>query len=596
MDAAGTLDAAIAAHRRGAMADAERLYRAVLNDNPGHADACALLAVVLGARGAFDDALRYADRAVVIDPASGLLHFHRGNVLMAAQKLPDAIAALEQARALQPNMAQVHYNLANALRAAGDWPRAIDSYRAALALDPASPDTANNLALSLVHEKQIEEAQIIASDLTARVPGYGEGWITLCNVAEKTGDYRLALSAGRRAIEIAPQNHYAWFGYGVALNRLNRDADAIDAYTRALALEPGRADIWDNIAQSYQSMNELDKAYDAYRQAVDVAGQAIVGDGARAVDEEEYGNRHWHLGLVELLRGDYKSGFAHYRARFKSIPELKRLSMPFPLWRGEDLTGKTLLVCDEQGFGDTLMLARFLPVLRARGARVVFSVHPVLKSFFADWDGADAVIAHEGQVPPCDFHCSSFDLPYWLGVTRDTVPAAVPYLPVLSPDADTFLPAAGMARKIGVVWGGSALHKGDAKRSVPLRLMAKLFDTPGAAFYSFNRDMKEGDAALLPRLPVENLAPALKDFAAAARLIGQMDLVITCDTATAHLAGGLGKPVWILLPFAPDWRWLTGRADTVWYPTARLFRQPRQGDWTSVVADVKAALMNVSQA
>ena len=417
---------------------------------------------------------------------------------------------------------------------------------------------------------------------------YGEGWLTLCNVAEKLKDYTVAVAAGQRVSELMPDNHYAWFGYGVALNRVNRDLEAIDAYKKALALNPDRADIWDNLAQTYQSLNYLEEAETAFRKAIEVAGQIIPNEDAREPDENEYGNRHWHLALMELLRGKYKEGFARYRARVNEIKELKRLTFPCPLWKGENLTGKTLLVCDEQGYGDTLMLARFLPLLRAQGVRIVCSVHPVLFPLLKNWSGADQMIVHGDKVPPCDYFCSFFDLPHRCGTTLENLPHDAPYIPVLQPDATTFL--SSTKPKIGVVWGGSPLHLNDAKRSVPLSVFADIFSHKEFAFYSFNRDLKPGDAELLPNFAIESLVPRLTDFAAAARLIGQMDLVITCDTATAHLAGALGKKIWILLPFAPDWRWLTGRSDSPWYPTARLFRQSGPGNWQSVITEVKQTL------
>jgi tetratricopeptide (TPR) repeat protein/ADP-heptose:LPS heptosyltransferase len=588
-----TLSEAMAAHQAGNLPEAERLYRLFLEAEPEHADAHALLGIVMGARGDFSQAIAQVNKAVALDPASGLLYFHQGTVLMAASKLPEAIAAFTCAVKLQPDVPQIRFNFANALRSAGDWNAAITQYREALRCDPAFLDAYNNLALSLVHEKQYEEALQLTAHAVAMNPAFGDGWLTLCNVAEKLKDYDTSLAAAKHAIELIPNNHYAWFGYGVALNRLNRDGEAVDAYTRALALNSQRADIWDNLAQTYQALNRLEEAEATYRKTVEVAGQMIANEESREVLESEYGNRHWHLALIELLRGKYQQGFARYRARAAAIPELKRLPMPFPLWCGEDLRGKSLLVCDEQGYGDTLMLARFLPILKAQGARIVFSVHKVLKPLLCDWSGADQVIAHEEKVPVCDYFCSSFDLPHRCGATLETLPREVPYIPVLPPDAATLLPKAGF--KVGVVWGGSPLHLADKKRSIPLALFADLFSTQGVTFYNFNRDLKAGDAEILPYYKIENLIPRLTDFAASARLIGQMDLVITCDTATAHLAGALGKKTWVLLPFSPDWRWLTGRADSPWYPTLCLFRQPSPDDWQSVIAEVKQELRRLNK-
>jgi tetratricopeptide (TPR) repeat protein len=582
---------AIAAHRAGNMASAEDAYRTVLERAPDHADACALLGVVVGARGDLVQAVQWVNKAVALDPRSGLFRFHQGNVLMAAQRLPEAIAALRYSLALQPGTAQIHFNLANALRATGEWTEAIAQYREALRLDAMCLDAYNNLALSLVHERQYDKAMQSVVKAVSLDPAFGDGWLTACNIAEKLKDYPAALAAGIRAKELMPHNHYAWFGYGVALNRLNRDEEALAAYRHALELNGTNANIWDNLAQTYQSLNRLDEADAAFRQAVAVSGQTIADEDSREIDENEYGSRHWHLALVELLRGDYRHGFARYRSRFKEIKELQRPILPCPLWRGEDLTGKTLLVGDEQGYGDTLMLARFLPLMRANGVRIVFSVHKVLVPLFRGWSGADVVIAHGDRVPPSDYFCSSFDLPHRCGTTLETLPHDVPYLPVLPPDNETQLPFGGY--KVGVVWGGSPLHLNDGKRSVPLAVFADLFSTANVHFYSFNRDLKPGDAELLPTYAIDNLVPKLNDFAAASKLINQMDLIITVDTATAHLAAGLGKKTWVLLPFAPDWRWLTGRDDSPWYPYVHLFRQPRSGDWTSVIAAVKEALENL---
>ena len=582
------LSIAVAVHQSGNMPEAERLYRAFLEFQPDNPDACALLGVVIGARGDFEQAIDLVDKAVALDPNAGILRFHQGTVLMAAEKVSEAVVAFTYAVMLQPDTPHIHFNLANALRSSGDWVGAITHYREVLRLDSRFLDAYNNLALSLVHEKNYEEARRLALQSVALNPAYGNGWLTLCNVAEKLSDYDGAVAAGKRATDLMPDNHYAWFGYGLALNRVNRDEEAIAVYLRALELNPARVDIWDNLAQTYQALNRLEEAEATFRKAVDIAGQTIPDEEIREVEESEYGNRHWHLALIELLRGKYRQGFAHYRSRIHAIKELKRLIFPCPLWKGEDLKEKTLLVCDEQGYGDTLMLARFLPVLRTQGAKIVFSVHPVLVPFLRGWSGADSVIAHGEKVPPCDYVCSSFDLPHRCGATLESLPNNVPYLPILPPDGETQLSTGGF--KVGVVWGGSPLHKGDSKRSIPLSIFADLFSVPNTKFYSFNRDLKPGDADRLPNEPIENLVPRLINFAAAARLIGQMDLIITCDTATAHLAGGLGKQVWVLLPFAPDWRWLTARADSPWYPTARLFRQPRAGDWQSLVAEVKGAL------
>jgi tetratricopeptide (TPR) repeat protein/ADP-heptose:LPS heptosyltransferase len=580
---------AVALHRAGKLEEAARLYRDVLAVQPDQPDTLALLSGVLTAQGAYDEAIALIEKAVARDPDAALFRLHHGNALMQAKRMDEAASAFRAAIKLKPDLAEAHYNLANVLRAANNWTGAIDAYTRAIAVNPNYAEAHNNLALSYVHEKRYDEAFKEAEKATTLAPDYGEGWVTVCNVAEKVNDYKTGLAAGEKAIALLPGNHFAWFGYGIILNRLDRHEEAVAAYKRALELKPGREDIWDNLGQTHQSLNRLEDAEAAFRKTIEVAGQVIAGEGARAIAEDEYGHRHWHLALLELLRGKYKEGFARYRSRFKKVGGLQRPSYSRPLWKGEDLTGKTILITDEQGMGDTLMLARYLPHLKQRGAKIIFSVHPALEPLFKGWPGADTIIVHGATVSAYDCYASVFDLPYIFGTTLATIPAQVPYLPQLPPDDKTLIKG-DRRPKVGVVWGGNPLHTNDQRRSIPLAIFAAIFSEKNVQFFSFNRDMKEGDAVLLPNYPVIDLTKGLNNFADAARLVGQMDLVITCDTATAHLAGGLGKSVWVLLPFAPDWRWLLDRSDSVWYPSARLFRQPRIGDWAGVMANVTEAL------
>jgi tetratricopeptide (TPR) repeat protein len=585
---------ALQAHQNNQLAEAETLYREVLRHEPANADALSLLGLVLGALGQHDEAIRCAEKAFHLDQTSALFAFQLGTVLTNAQKLPEGIAAFRIAVALKPTLAQGHYNLANALRATDQWTLAIASYRDAIRCMPNYAEAYNNLALSLVHEKLFEEALTAAKKSVTIEPRYGEGWRTLCNIAEQAKDYELARQAGENCVRLMPDSHFSWFGYGVALCRLDRYAEAVEVYKRALALKPERADIWDNLGQAYQSLNRLEDAEATFRRSIAAAGQTITDEGTRDIAEGEYGDRHWHLALLQLLRGKYKQGFDRYRARFESVGGLKRPKLSRPLWQGENLSGKTIIVMDEQGYGDTLMFCRYIPLLKQLGARVKFSLHPVLKPLFQSWPYVDEIILHDHAIGDYDFYCSVFDLPYRFGTTIETIPATTPYLPCPTPEAAMVLPQNGR-KNIGVVWGGSPLHGNDTRRSIPLKIFASLFTDDRINFYSLNRDLKAGDEELLPTLPLTNLVPRIRDFGDAAQFIGQMDLIITCDTAMAHLSGGMGKPVWILLPFAPDWRWLTERSDSPWYPTAKLFRQATIGDWNSVIDVVRKVLSDFIQ-
>ncbi len=411
-------------------------------------------------------------------------------------------------------------------------------------------------------------------------------WVDLCAAAEKLKDYAEVLRAGEALERLAPNQPQAHFVRGMGLHRLDRLEEAIESYRCTLALNENYVDAWLNLGDCCLALNRLAEAEKAYRRSIETSGQKVSETQA----DIDYGGNYWNLALVELLKGDLKSGFAHYSAGFKAIAEKKRPDFPQPLWRGEDLRGKTLLVTVEQGYGDTLMMARYLPLLRDKGVRTLFQVQPALMAYLKDWPGADQVLQwKKDALPSFDYHASEFDLPRYCGTTLATIPAEIPYLPLLPPDERTQLPPTPKPR-VGVVWGGNPKHANDRRRSVPLEIFEQLFRIEGVEWFSMNRDLRPGDEERVAKLPVTNLVPQLKNFADMARFIGQFDLVISCDTASAHLAGGMGKPVWVLLPFVPDWRWMLEREDSPWYPTARLFRQKRRYDWNDVVARTGAAL------
>jgi hypothetical protein len=289
------------------------------------------------------------------------------------------------------------------------------------------------------------------------------------------------------------------------------------------------------------------------------------------------------------LRGDFHHGFAHYRARFKKEGRAPRLPFPRPLWQGEDLRGKKILVVGEQGFGDVLMLCRFALLLKAKGARVVLLAHEALAELLNLAALADEILCEAPlEQGDFDYQTSLFDLPYRFGTNIGTIPHAS-YLPSPPADEATKLSDAGRP-KIGVVWAGKHGYGDDRRRSLSLGMFADLFNETGAQFFNMTRKLESGDAEILEQHSVIDLSSKLGDFLATARFIAQLNLVVTCDTAVAHLAGGMGKKVWVLLPFAPDWRWLLAREDSPWYPSMRLFRQNKKADWAEVVARARKEL------
>ncbi len=546
------LEQATAKHNGGDLAEAERLYRLVLEKDPRQPDALALLGLIMAARKDYAEATFLLGRAISCDPKAPLFRLYLGNLFAEAGEPDKAAQAFRDALGLQPDFAEAHYGL----------------------------------ALILEKQDQLFEAVHHLKEASRLKPREGAVWLKLGEVALKAKDFGSAETAARNAVRLMPDNFAALVAYALVLGGLYREEEEIDALQRVLQMKPDFIEAWDMLGTAYQNLGHLDKAEAAFHKAIELAGgSAATADEA---EEKDYCPQHWDLALLELLRGDFKRGFAHYRARFQNPARPGRLLCPRAVWRGEALAGKKILIVSEQGYGDIFMMCRFAPALKAMGATVVFLAPASVAALLRESALADAVIT-EVPVEPHDFdyQTSIFDLPLRLGTTLETIPARVPYLPLPPPEATL---AETQSPKIGVVWRGNKDHGNDRIRSLPLSAFVPLFQDSKAQFYNLTCELAEGEAETLQQHKVIDLSSKFSDFLATSRWTGQLDLVITCDTAMAHLAGGMGKKTWVLLPFAPDWRWLLDRDDSPWYPTMRLFRQRIKGDWDEVIARVRAAL------
>ncbi len=307
-----------------------------------------------------------------------------------------------------------------------------------------------------------------------------------------------------------------------------------------------------------------------------------------------FAQAHWNLGLALLAHGEFAEGWREYDWRL-AIPELGGgLTAPAgPRWDGGDPAGRTLLLTSEQGLGDTLQFIRFAAPLAARGARVLVRTQPALAGLLASAPGVAAVLGSGDALPAYDAHLPLLSVAGALGIDAGTIPRAVPYLacdPRLAPGIEADLAPWRDRLKVGLAWAGSRAHGNDRRRSCPLAALAPLLGMRGVAWFSLQKDDGEEQIARVPEARDLVLLDARRDFERKAALIAALDLVVSVDTSTAHLAGALARPLWVLLPFAPDWRWQLDRGDSPWYPTARLFRQARAGDWPGVIADVQRAL------
>jgi len=436
-----------------------------------------------------------------------------------------------------------------ALHRRGDVDAAERAYREALRIDGEQPLALHYLGVALFQRMRFEEALPLLERSSKHVPR-------------------------------EPEFHN---NLGLVLAALDRNDEAVAAYGRTVALAPTHATAWNNLGLPLHAMTQVREAIDAYRRALVLA--------------PDFAHAHWNLALALLADAQYEEGWREYEWRLR-LPELggKTTQLPLPRWTGGDLQGKTLLLDAEQGIGDALQFIRFARRIAERGTRVIVRAAASLCPLLATAPGVASAVPLESPLPPCDAELPLLSLGYRLNIGADDIEGGA-YLrsdPALRARATDRIANAGNARhKVGLVWAGAAHHSNDRRRSIPLEVLSPLFDLTDIDWISLQKGPREHEAEQLPAArAMMRLDPAaqLSDTAA---LIDALDAVVSVDTSIAHLAGALGKPVLLMLPFAPDWRWGIEGARTPWYASVRLFRQRRTGDWTPVVADVVRALREV---
>lgn len=469
-----------------------------------------------------------------------------------------------------------------ALLEKGAFQEALVALRAACAQDPQDAEAWYLLAGAQGRTGAFADAEASCRRAVALNPGFAIAHYRLANALDAQGHHEEALGSYRRALELEPGLAQAWNNLGVALMALTRPDEAEQAYRRALALATGDPDIHTNLALALIGQNRVRESLAPLAAALEIGPEHVEA--------------HWTLALAWLLLGELERGWALYDWRWrrpgKALPDVSK-----PLWDGGPLQGKTILLHHEQGFGDTVQFLRYLPRLKAMGATTVVRCQAPLKRLLTTARGIDRLVSDVDPVPAFDVHLPLGSLPGRLGTTLGSIPARVSYLDVPQGAGSRVcevIRSHRAARKVGVVWAGNPAHANDRNRSCPAVLFRPLTGLGDVAVFSLQKGHGRLPDPAYAELGITDLAPLLEDFADTAAAIRALDLVVTVDTSVAHLAGALGHPVWVLLAFAPDWRWMLERADSPWYPTMRLFRQPHWGDWDTVGHQVVAALRHLS--
>jgi Flp pilus assembly protein TadD len=600
------LQQARAHHLAGRLAEAEAAYRDAVAADPGHAEAWHLLGVIAYQTGRFAEAEALIGNALKIGPHNPDFLSNLGLVCRALGRPKEAVRHCRAALAARPDHAAAHGNLGVALRELGRRKEAEAEFRRAVALDPAQLDAMNNLGNLLREEGRLDEAERILREALVRDPTFVEAAVGLGLVMQARRRPELAEDLFRQALALRPEFAAARLQLGNALWAQARVPEAEQACREAIAADPGSAHAYNNLGLALAAQGRLEEAEASLRSALALApefadaysnlGSALRDQGrledARAMVEQALalapGNAGAHLNdaMLRLLQGDYAAGWRALEWRWKDPdlwPDMRRF--PGRRWQGkEDLRGKTVLLHAEQGLGDTVQFARFVPLVAARGARVLFEVQPALAAALYGMPGVERLVAASAQPPDADFHCPLMSLPRALGVTLETLPAAVPYVPL---DAGAVAAwrgklSAGGQRLVGLCWKGNPRNRLDRLRSLRLADALPLLEAPGVRFVSLQEDLDEEERALVAGRG--NFVHERLPFKDKAELAGALDLVISVDTVWAHWAGAIARPLWVLLPSVPPWTWLLGRDDSPWYPTARLFRQAQRGDWAGVVS------------
>jgi tetratricopeptide (TPR) repeat protein len=535
------LRTAVAACASGRLAEGEQLLRLFLRDEPASVDGWFNLGKALRDMGRLEESAHAYRISSALQPDDPMIRYNFGNVLRDLNRPAEAAAQYREAIQLNPHLQGAHNNLGLVLEEAGDRKMAIACYERAIAVTPDFGPAYANLGLALLKEGRLIEAEQNCRRAIAMMPG------------SAVPHYNLA---------------------GVLLER-DQYLEADQELAEAIHLNNAFPEAWVNRAIGYLLTERLDEAIAACRQAI--------------LLKPAFAEAHLNLAVALLQAGAFEEGWKEYEWRFLTSDGKNPRRFPhIGEWDGRPLTGKTLLVYQEQGIGDILQCLRFVPLLAQEDVRIIVAcqrtLHPLLKLV----RGVCGVLSPGERVSGVDYVCPVFSLPRLLGVTSESIPGSIPYLQVEPHQRDRWESITGLKEgvcKVGIAWTGNAAHNNNRRRSLPCQQLDDLLNIPGVELHSLHTGMKDTSPEKLHCHDDD-----LNNFAEVAALIQAVDLVLTVDTSFAHLAGGLGVPVWLMLNHGGDWRWMLHREDSPWYPTMRIFRQRTPGDWAGVVAEVRTAL------
>lgn len=605
-----------ALQRLGRFQQAVASYDAALHCKPDFAEALRNRGDAQLAMGNAGDAADSYRQALAQNPRFLDARLNLGDALLRTGRHAEALASFDQFLANERTHAGAWNQRGSALYALGRMAESLDSYERAVALAPQSPEPHDNRGLVLQAMGRMEEAVASHGAAITRSPRFVTAWIRRAMALRALRRYDDALADADQAVTLAPGDPMAHNARGIVLNDLARYEDALVDYGQALQHSPGFAEALNNFGNALYDLGRMDEALDAldraialrpgYAEALSNRGLVLHDtrrfDAAAIAYDTALASQPGHAEALKrraslrLVQGDYAGGWADYGASLQHARLAPGIARGLPWWEGEPLAGKSILLSEPNGLGDTLQYWRFIPQLQAMGAEVAFLCKPSLFALLRSSPWPVRLLSEVAPSDAFDLRCELWSVPRLLGTTPATIPTPVPYFAVEAERIAHWaarLPEAPL--RIGVCWQGNPERKIDAGRSIPLAAFAPLSRVPGVRLVSLQKIHGLDQLRDAPKdMHVHDLEPGFDEgsdaFLDAAAVMASLDLVVSSDTAIAHLAGALGRPVWLGLKWMPEWRWMLDRDDSPWYPTMRLFRQPARGDWEGVFEAMARAL------
>lgn len=609
-------------YRKGDLKQALALYRQVNLLRPDLSAPWSRMGLIHLQMAQWETAVACYRQAILRDEHRPDYWYNLAQGLEESGKPHEAMPAYTKAVQLNSQYSEAVFNLGRLHLVQGDWTEASNLFQRCVEIAPDNAAAYNNLGKALYGLNRIDKAIACYARAIEIDANLGEAWFNLAeikssgknpdqaipfyrkainalsdpgaaynnlgNLFKKLKDYKQACGCYAKVVELNPDLAEAHYNLGSVFRLMEIYEPALGHLAQAVRLKPDFAEAWNNLALTCKNIGELDRALVCFNKAVACQPKLAVA--------------RWNRAFVYFLKEDYTNGWKDFEWRFQ-VPHWKSiypLRPESPRWDGRSYADKTILVHDEQGLGDTLQFVRYLPLVKARCNRAILETRPELIPLLKSVSGIDQIVIRpkkETEQEPCDFHVPLMSLPGIFHTTPDTIPGPVPYLhadPVKSRNWSSRLPNA--SKRIGIVWAGRPQHANDRNRSCPLGEMLPLTTVPGTRFFSLQKGTAAGQLNVLPvQVPIDDLGSQLEDFSDTAAVVANLDLVITVDTAMAHLAGAMGKRVWVMIPFIADWRWGAHRQDSPWYPGIRLFRQKKPGDWTAVIRSMGNALKQLVQ-